>query len=141
MTKNKLTHQNNRINRYIGRFNFENPDWKNMPMDFLETDTKKLNPSEKGIYHGIKLAWYIEKGRRRLYTNTIKIGFTIALIIISGLYFRLVFSSPAFTAVKEVSAATMSAGIKKLTIQKDDPFSEILDSTISAKRSSNSDNK
>lgn len=125
------------LKQFIHSFNFPDPSWDNVPSNFPSVSKQDLSKAEKGMLTAIMLAWYIERGRNIVYKRFIKLGFTITFLIITGLYLKFVTSTPAFIVVKEISAATVSAGIKKLTVQRSDNFGEILESTMSATLSGN----
>jgi hypothetical protein len=43
--------------QFIGKFNFNNPDWSWLPSDFPQSDTEGLTREEKSLFEAIKIAW------------------------------------------------------------------------------------
>ena len=47
------------LKQFINSFDFENPNWIDLPEGFPFCETRLLNKEESGLYSGIAFAWLV----------------------------------------------------------------------------------
>lgn len=126
----------NQLKDFINNFNYPDPSWDNLPEGFPNCSKSGLSPQEQGLLEGIVLAWYNEDGRTVIYKRSATISTVLTTIIFIIFLSVHTLSSPTVKIVRSVSAATVSAMLKKHTVSEqindsNDVFNNVFESTVS----------
>ena len=123
-----------RVKNFVYSFDFENPDWGNLPVGFPDLPKYGLSKEETCVLEAIVLAWTTSAGRGFLYRKTARLGFFVVAISFIGIFGFNFFRTPEYAQTKSVNAATISATLKQMNIGNDSPIDieGIVESTMSA---------
>ena len=105
----------NTTKTFINEFNFRDPDWATLPLNFPKLSKKGLSKVEEHLLDGIKLAWMVSVGRKvfaKSVAKRVMIGFSI--LVISVLLGETLLSGTQNLFTQSVSAKTVSESVTEM---------------------------
>ncbi len=78
---------NEKIKQFIREFNFERPEWRNVPEGFPVVDSSGLTKEEKHLLEAIEMAWFVSLPPKHHATKVLNasVGLMTVMTVLLGI--------------------------------------------------------